>query len=70
MLLIKKKDDERVEQAFNGVIKHIQQHYPHLNIIVEAHVWRKLARTFPSLYTFADGMLSERVLFVQMIRLL
>lgn len=37
LLLIQKKDDPRTTAAMGFILSHIQEHYPHLRLIVEAH---------------------------------
>jgi len=61
VLIIKKKGDSRVTNSVRDVILYMQEQYPHMNIIVEDHVWEQMGSQFPNLVPFQESTCDFRL---------
>lgn len=67
VLLVKKMNDEKVTESFEAVIRHFQDHYPHVNIIVEEQVYDQISDKYASLTPLRrqeQSLLAEKTDFV------
>lgn len=46
---MKKLNDDKVTESFHAVVDHFQKHYPHVNIMVEEHVYERISEQHPDL---------------------
>ncbi|PWN93724.1 ATP-NAD kinase [Acaromyces ingoldii] len=49
LLLVKKRHDEKALAALTSIVRHVNERYPDMNIIVETDTYDQLSHTFPHL---------------------